>query len=114
MIVLFDFIEEERAEGESLELALLDAGILRLRPVLITVGATVIALVPLAMHGGPLWASMCCTQIGGPLTATVIALLLVPVFYAIAVKDLKLVKRESEEPAQPRPAMLPSPVPSES
>jgi AcrB/AcrD/AcrF family/Outer membrane efflux protein len=54
VIVLFDFIEEKHAEGEPLEQALLDAGIIRLRPVLITVGATVIALIPLAMHGGPL------------------------------------------------------------
>jgi multidrug efflux pump subunit AcrB len=33
--------------------ALLDAGILRLRPVLIRVGATIFALVMLALHGGP-------------------------------------------------------------
>ena len=38
VIVLFDFIEEAREKGESLEDALLDAGIIRLRPVLITVG----------------------------------------------------------------------------
>ena len=65
IIVLFDFIEEKRVEGESLEDALLDAGIMRLRPVLITVAATVIALFPLAAHGGPLWEPMCYTQIGG-------------------------------------------------
>src|ERR1700742_2865589 len=39
VIVLFDFIEERHAEGDDFELALIDAGILRLRPVLITVGA---------------------------------------------------------------------------
>jgi multidrug efflux pump subunit AcrB len=65
VIVLFDFIEERHAEGEPLREALLDAGILRLRPVLITVGATVIALVPLALHGGPLWEPLCYAQIGG-------------------------------------------------
>jgi multidrug efflux pump subunit AcrB len=65
VIVLFDFIEEAREKGESLEDALLDAGILRLRPVLITVGATVFALVPLALHGGPLWEPLCYAQIGG-------------------------------------------------
>ena len=45
--------------------ALLDAGIMRLRPVLITVAATVIALFPLAAHGGPLWQPLCYAQIGG-------------------------------------------------
>jgi len=94
VIVLFDFIEEAREKGEGLEEALLDAGILRLRPVLITVGATIFALVPLALHGGPLWEPLCYAQIGGLAAATVITLLLVPVFYSISVLDLKIVKWE--------------------
>jgi multidrug efflux pump subunit AcrB len=95
VIVLFDFIEEAREKGEGLEEALLDAGIQRLRPVMITVGATLFALVPLAMHGGPLWEPLCYAQIGGLAIATVITLLLVPVFYAITVKDLKIVRWEA-------------------
>ena len=35
------------------------------RPAMITVGATVIALFPLAIHGGPLWEPLCYAQIGG-------------------------------------------------
>ena len=97
VIVLFDFIEEAREKGETLEEALLDAGILRLRPVLITVGATVFALVPLALHGGPLWEPLCYAQIGGLTAATVITLVLVPVFYSIAVLDLKVIKWERGE-----------------
>jgi len=97
IIVLFDFIEEKHAEGAPLVEALLDAGIMRLRPVLITVGATVIALFPLASHGGPLWEPMCYAQIGGLSVATFITLLLVPVLYAIFVLDLKLVKWEKVE-----------------
>ena len=100
IIVLFDFIEEKHAEGEPLVEALLDAGIMRLRPVLITVGATVIALFPLASHGGPLWQPMCYAQIGGLSVATFITLLLVPVIYSIFVLDLKLVKWEKTESAQ--------------
>ena len=94
IIVLFDFIEEKHAEGHPLKEALLDAGIMRLRPVLITVGATVIALFPLASHGGPLWEPLCYAQIGGLVVATFITLLLVPVIYAIFVLDLKIVKWE--------------------
>ncbi len=99
VIVLFDFIEEAREKGESLQDALLDAGILRLRPVLITVSATVFALFPLAAHGGPLWEPMCYAQIGGLTTATVVTLVLVPVLYSIFVLDLKIVKWESEPAA---------------
>src|SRR6266849_5018610 len=90
----FDFIEEMREKGEPLERALVDAGIVRLRPVLITVGATVLALFPLALHGGPLWKPLCYSQIGGLGVATFITLLLVPVFYSIFVLDLKLVNWE--------------------
>jgi Cu/Ag efflux pump CusA len=64
---------------------------------MITVGATVIALFPLASHGGPLWEPMCYAQIGGLSVATFITLLLVPVLYAIFVLDLKLVKWEKTE-----------------
>jgi len=95
IIVLFDFIEERHAEGESLKEAVLDAGIMRLRPVMITVLALVIALVPLAMHGGPLWEPMCYAQMGGMMVATFVTLLLVPVIYSIFVLDLKLIKWET-------------------
>jgi multidrug efflux pump subunit AcrB len=103
VIVLFDFIEERHAEGAPLVEALLDAGIMRLRPVLITVGATVIALFPLAAHGGPLWEPLCYAQIGGLSFATVITLLLVPVLYAIFVMDLKWVRWEPAHAPQPDP-----------
>jgi multidrug efflux pump subunit AcrB len=96
VIVLFDFIEEMHAKGEPLEQSLLDAGIIRLRPVLITVGATVLALFPLAMHGGPLWQPLCYAQIGGLLFATGVTLIMVPVIYSICVLDLKIVKWETK------------------
>ena len=92
VIVLFDYIEVKHEEGEPFEDSLLDAGIARLRPVLITVGATILALFPLAIHGGPLWQPLCYAQIGGLALATVIELVLVPVFYAIFVLDLKIIK----------------------
>ncbi|HQB30957.1 MAG TPA: efflux RND transporter permease subunit [Syntrophales bacterium] len=94
IIVLFDFIEEMHRKGEPLQQALLDAGIVRLRPVMITVAATVFALFPLAIHGGTLWQPLCFAQIGGLTVATFITLLLVPVLYAIAVLDLGIVKWE--------------------
>jgi len=64
--------------------------------VLITVGATVFGLFPLAAHGGPLWEPLCYTQIGGLTLATFVTLLMVPVLYAISVLDLKVVRWESK------------------
>ncbi|HEX4354051.1 MAG TPA: efflux RND transporter permease subunit, partial [Polyangiales bacterium] len=113
IIVLFDFIEEKAEEGESLREALLDAGIVRLRPVLITVFATVLGLVPLALHGGPLWEPLCFAQIGGLTCATLLTLLLVPVLYTIAVRDLGVIhwdepRRRPSAPPPPSAAELPS------
>jgi multidrug efflux pump subunit AcrB len=99
VIVLFDFIEEMHERGEPMREALLDAGLMRLRPVLITVVATILGLVPLAIHGGPLWEPLCYGQIAGLGFATVITLLLVPVLYTIAIKDLKLIKWERADQA---------------
>jgi multidrug efflux pump subunit AcrB len=105
-IVLFDYIEERHAEGDDFENAIIDAGILRLRPVLITVFATVLALFPLALHGGPLWKPLCYAQIGGLLIATLITKLQVPVMYAIFVLDLKALKWETASVAQPAQVSL--------
>ena len=102
VIVLFDFIDEKRKEGEPLRQAVVDAGLARLRPVLTTVLATVGGLIPLALEGGPLWEPMCYVQIGGMLVATLVTLVIVPVLYVIFVEDLHLVRWETESAAQPQ------------
>ena len=76
VIVLFDFIEEMHEKGEPLERALPDAGIERIRPVIVTVAATILALFPLALEGA--LETLCYAQIGGLAVATFITLLLVP------------------------------------
>jgi multidrug efflux pump subunit AcrB len=101
VIVLFDFIEEMRREGRPLREALLDAGIGRLRPIMITAGATVFGLIPLARSGGPLWEALCYTQIGGLTTAVFVTLILVPVIYSIFVLDLRIVGWHAETGARP-------------
>jgi multidrug efflux pump subunit AcrB len=95
-VVLFEFIEENHHNGVPLKEALINSCILRMRPVSIAVLATVTALIPLALKGGPLWQPMCYAQIGGLLTAMGCTLLMVPVFYSIFVLDLKLIKWEKE------------------
>jgi Cu/Ag efflux pump CusA len=104
VIVLFDFIDEKRREGEPLRQAVVDAGLARLRPVLTTVLATVGGLIPLAMEGGPLWEPMCYVQIAGMLVATLVTLVIVPVLYVVFVEDLHLVRWETETEAQPEHA----------
>ncbi len=92
VIVLFDFIEEAHRHGVPLRRAVVEAGLARLRPVLVTVLATVGGLVPLAMRGGPLWEPMCYVQIVGLLAATLVTLVLVPVLYVLFVENLRLIQ----------------------
>jgi hypothetical protein len=65
---------------------------------MVTVAATALGLVPLALHGGSLWEPLCYVQIGGLTFATVVTLVIVPVLYAIFVRDLKLVTWEKPAP----------------
>ena len=91
IIVLFDYIEERHDAGDPFKEALLDAGIMRLRPITITIAATTLALIPLAFHGGPLWQGLCYAQIGGLVFAMFGTLIFIPTLYAFAVLDLKVI-----------------------
>ena len=64
---------------------------------MITVAATVLALFPLALHGGPLWEALCYAQIGGLSLATLVTLLIIPVIYSIFVLDLRIIKWAAPE-----------------
>jgi multidrug efflux pump subunit AcrB len=89
IIVLSDFIEEARASGMELKEALLQAGLVRLRAVLVTVLATVCGLVPLALQGGALWRPLTAVHIFGLLLATALTLLVLPVWYYLFAARLR-------------------------
>ena len=92
IIVISDYIEEARAEGMPLRQALIHAGLVRLRPVIVTVLATVCALVPLAMNGGLLWRPLTAVHIVGLVCATVLTLFVLPVIYLVFCEKLKWIK----------------------
>ncbi|MGO9111305.1 MAG: efflux RND transporter permease subunit [Thermoguttaceae bacterium] len=102
VIVLFDYIEEACERGEPLRQAVIDSGLVRLRPVLVTVLATVGGLIPLAIEGGPLWEPMCYVQIAGLLLATLVTLGIVPVVYVLFVENLKIIRWEPQEQGVPQ------------
>jgi len=92
IIVLSDFIEEARAEGIPLKQALVHAGLARLRPVMVTVLATVGGLVPLFLTGGALWHPLTAVHICGLLLATVLTLVLLPILYYVFCAKLRWIK----------------------
>ncbi|WP_076409185.1 efflux RND transporter permease subunit [Shewanella sp. UCD-KL12] len=86
-IVLVDQINQKEPELDKLSNAISQVCISRLRPVLMTVGTTVLGLVPLAMGdtqlggGGPSYSPMAIAIIGGLTFSTVTSLYLVPLCY---------------------------------
>ncbi len=86
-IVLVDFANNLRKESNlSAEKAIIEAGRLRLKPILMTASTTILALVPLSMGGtssAALWAPMARTVIGGMLVATPLTLIVLPILYVM-------------------------------
>jgi multidrug efflux pump subunit AcrB len=98
IIVLSDFIEQARAQGMPLKQALVKAGLARLRPVLVTVFATVGGLLPLFLTGGALWHPLASVHIFGLLLATVLTLILLPVLYYVFCEKFKLIQPDRIHP----------------
>ncbi|WP_287128334.1 efflux RND transporter permease subunit [Candidatus Cyanaurora vandensis] len=87
-ILLVDYINQQRALGLSSTEAILRAGPVRLRPILMTTAATVLGMLPIALGlgaGAELRAPMAIIIIGGLLTSTLLSLLVIPV--AVSLLD---------------------------
>ncbi|ABA90236.1 efflux pump, RND family, inner membrane protein [Syntrophotalea carbinolica DSM 2380] len=83
-IVLIDRIQIEiEQNGLPPAEAILESGMRRLRPILLTTGTTVGGLLPLWLGGGPLWETMAIAIIFGLLFATVLTLGVVPLLYSL-------------------------------
>jgi HAE1 family hydrophobic/amphiphilic exporter-1 len=101
-IVKVDFINQSRRQGETLRRAILEAGRVRLRPIVMTTVTTVLGLTPMALgigRGADLRAPLAVSVIGGLLLATVLTLIVVPVVYAV-IEDARLRVR-GENPEAP-------------
>jgi len=90
-ILLIDFAERAR-ETQPTHAALLLAGATRLRPILMTAVATVVALLPVAVGlstsggGGLISQSLAVVVVGGLITSTVFTLVVVPVVYSLIAR----------------------------
>jgi hydrophobic/amphiphilic exporter-1 (mainly G- bacteria), HAE1 family len=85
-IVLIDYINKRRLSGEDRTVAILKAGPIRIRPIMMTALTTILGLVPMAIgygEGGELTQSMGVVVIGGLALSTVLTLVIVPVMYTI-------------------------------
>ena len=90
-ILIVDYINQLRQSGLNRTEAILQAGPIRLRPILMTTASTILGMLPLALGlgaGAELRAPMAVAIIGGLTTATLLSLIVVPVVYAV-LDDLR-------------------------
>jgi len=85
-IILVDYINRLRARGLEKMEAILTAGKVRLRPILMTTSTTALGLLPMAVgmgDGAEIRAPMAITVIIGLLTSTVLTLIVIPTVYSV-------------------------------
>jgi HAE1 family hydrophobic/amphiphilic exporter-1 len=85
-ILLIDFAKQQHAEGMDLREALIEAGRVRLRPIMMTTLALIAGMIPVALglgEGADFRAPLGRAVIGGVITSTVLTLLVIPTIYEI-------------------------------
>jgi len=105
-IVLVDYVNVLRARGLSRREALLSAGQVRLRPILMTTATTVLGLLPMALgfgDGAELRTPMAVTVIAGLSVSTLLTLLVVPVVYDRLDAALARGRTEPEDESEAAP-----------
>ena len=91
-ILLVDFANHARKGGATVPEALLQAGLTRMRPIIMTTAAMVFGMLPLALalnDGGEIQAPMGRAIIGGVITSTLLTLVVVPVMYSYLARVAK-------------------------
>lgn len=101
-ILIVEFAKEKRHMGASIIESAREAAALRLRPILMTAFAFIFGVIPLATASGAGAASrhsIGTTVLGGMLVATILSLLVVPVFYVV-IETLREPKVKNKDPLQ--------------
>jgi multidrug efflux pump subunit AcrB len=104
-VILIDQIEQDRAHGVPAWNAIVESAVRRLRPIVLTAAAAVLAMIPLSRS--VFWGPMAVAIMGGLIVATVLTLLALPAMYAACFR----VRRPGEEAAAPSGAGMPDVAP---
>ncbi len=116
-ILVVDFAKQAEAQGMSREEALVEAGAVRLRPIIMTSVAIVAGMLPIAIgsgEGGDFRAPLGRAVIGGVITSTVLTLLVIPTYYDILTNGrdwlFRAFRGKPKAPRMPPPAAPPPAV----
>lgn len=107
-LVLVEFIRHLRHEGHDLRTAIVEAGLTRMRPVLMTALVASLGFVPMATStgmGAEVQRPLASVVIGGVITSTFMTLVVLPTLYAVCAESLAAVRQRL-----PHHTPLPHPV----
>jgi len=83
-IVLLEFILDKKQEGMPIEQALIEAGAIRTRPIVLTAAAAILGSAVIVTD--PVWSGLALALIFGMLASTVLTLIVIPLFYYMVEK----------------------------
>ena len=86
-LILIEFITQARARGESIKEALIQAGAVRMRPVLLTAGTTLLGNLIITLD--PVFSGLAIAIIFGIISSTIFTLLVVPIVYILVFENEK-------------------------
>jgi multidrug efflux pump subunit AcrB len=107
-VLLIDFVELARSRGRSLEQAVLEAGAVRFRPILLTAGTVVVGAFVILFD--PIFEGLAISLMFGTLASTVLTLVVVPLVYYLAERPGRA-GGEVSEVAEDAEGALPAPGP---
>jgi cobalt-zinc-cadmium resistance protein CzcA len=100
-VLVLSAVDERRAAGESVESAILGGALDRLRPVLMTAMLAALGLIPAAMShgiGSETQRPIAVVIVAGTVTACLLTLVLLPVFYLLLDRVQQRLRRDSTQP----------------
>jgi multidrug efflux pump subunit AcrB len=106
-VLLIDFIDLELAQGKCLHDAVLEAGSVRFRPILLTAGTVVVGAIVILFD--PIFQGLAIALMFGALASTALTLVVVPLVYYLTEAKADDAKIESEPEPEPEPEPLPKP-----
>ncbi len=96
-IVLIEYITQLRQEGKLKKEAIIEAGMIRLRPILMTALTTILAMLPASLglgDGAEMMQPMSITMVGGLVYGTLLTLIVIPCIYDAFTKEKNMVEEE--------------------
>ncbi|MBC8055320.1 MAG: efflux RND transporter permease subunit, partial [Rhizobiales bacterium] len=116
-ILLVDYANHVRKTGMNVAESLLQAGLVRMRPIMMTTAAMIFGMLPMALaldEGGEIQAPMGRAIIGGVITSTLLTLIVVPVLYSYVEQLSAWAKRRfaAEAPGPAAGGAMPEQMPA--